>query len=80
MALDYSDFIIPDISLADVIEYFSALISDPNIYESFDLDAFKSFATESLMGRYFLVATILIYWLAMMSMLFGRRRGRKAIE
>ncbi len=80
MALDYSGFIVPDITLADIIEYFSALVNDPNIYASFDFDAFRDFVTGSLMGRYFLVATILIYWLAMMSMLFGRRRGRKAVE
>ena len=80
MAAEISGFILPDISIQSIIDYFTALVQDPNIYASFDYEAFLEFARESYFGRYFLLGVIGIYFLSMLFMMFGLRRARKAVR
>ncbi|MFA7341664.1 MAG: hypothetical protein WCY65_00635 [Candidatus Methanomethylophilaceae archaeon] len=80
MAAEFSGFILPDVSIQSIIDYFTALAQDPNIYASFDYQAFLEFSREGYFGRYFLLAVIGIYFLSMFFMLFGLRRARKAVR
>lgn len=79
-ASEYYGMLLPDIGLQDIIDYFTALAQNPNIYADFDYNAFIDFMTLNFIGQYFFLAMMGIFMLSIIIMLFGIGRAKKALR